>query len=573
MKKILLFALVLISYKVQAQVQIQTPMPAQTSTFSTNARGYWFVSPTCFTLTGAEVPLDASSGNQSIAIVRFQTIPPTYSTTTNSFDILFLTQNNPASGIIPCNVYINQGDIIGVMGVRSNINSYSNAGNTTTIDGFSVNLTRLGMQFPLATTPPQELWTEPSSSNISRCFLYYDTSMVYNINYSNIGPSFTFDDGNDTLYTNAFTIWNYGDGSPLDTNYNPTHVYTSNGNYNVCAYIHSGCFIDTVCTTVNVCDYLAVAGFSSSLAGSTLTFTDTSNYATSWYWNFGDGDTSTLQNPVHSYATVGWYYVTQIVSNSCGISDTLQDSILVCTTPTAAMNVTDANEDSVSFSNASNYGTSWLWDFGDGDSSVLENPYHTYANNGSYNVCLIASNLCGSDTTCTIITACPTDPNPGFSYTNNVFNANFSNSSTFITSSSWDFGDGNSSSALNPLHTYTAAGTYWVCLTGYDECGDSAVFCDSVTIAGNIGIENIVEDFTIRLYPNPTNGISNLYIDSDINGKYEVKITDITGKVITTPNLDGNKNYTIDASTWRKGIYLVIIESGKNKKTVKLIVR
>ena len=232
--------------------QAQTPMtmPSQNGTFSGNVRGYFFVAPSCFTITGAMVPTDASTGNQSIAIVRFNATPPAYSTTTNAFTVLFLTQNDPFSGIFSLNIPVQQGDIIGVLGQRNTENSYASTGLTTTINGQSVTLTRLGMQYPLTTTPPQELWTEAGGS-ISRVNLYYDIAPNNNIIATpTSSSSFDFTNGSDP---SAVSVWNYGDGTPLDTVFNASHTYTGSGVYNVCSYITSTCGTDTVCTTVTVC--------------------------------------------------------------------------------------------------------------------------------------------------------------------------------------------------------------------------------------------------------------------------------------------------------------------------------
>lgn len=247
-----LLLLILLSqgFSSSAQTQIQMPMPAQTSTFTGNVRGYYFVAPSCFTITGAMIPTDASTGDQSIAIVRFNNTPPIYSTTTNDFTLLYLTQNNTNSGILPVNIQVEQGDIIGVLGQRSNVGSYSSSGNTTTINGVSVPLSRLGMQFPLTTTSPQQLWTE-SAANISRVHLYYDTLLTYNFTANAVtSTDYTFNNGADTSFVNA---WDYGDGSPLDTTITPAHTYATSGNYTVCSYITTTCGTDTICGNITVC--------------------------------------------------------------------------------------------------------------------------------------------------------------------------------------------------------------------------------------------------------------------------------------------------------------------------------
>lgn len=629
------------------------PMPGQTGTFSTNARGYYFIAPTCFTLTGAEVPTTASSGNQSIAIVRFQTTPPTYSVTTNTFEILYLTQNNPSAGILAMNIPINQGDIIGVLGCRSDVSSYSNTGNVTSFNGFPATLSRLGMQFPLSSTVPQQLWTE-AATNISRVFLYYDSSMVYYMNVNNVGADYTFSVITDTLYTNATYTWDFGDGSPMYTGYQPTHTYTTNGNHNVCAYITTSCGTDTICTSVNVCLFAASAGFSNSITGLDLTLTDGSTNATSWQWYFGDGDSSTLQNPTHTYAANGWYDITQIVSNTCGPNDTIIDSVLICIPATANfsssttgfdVNFTDAsmyttswnwdfgdgntstsqnpshtyasmgwytvtlissnfcgpndtiidsvlictppisgtfvgsnlNSTTASFTDGSTDATSWMWDFGDGNTSTSQNPTNNYATNGNYNVCEIVTNLCGADTTCISVTVCPSDPTSGFISLSAVFSATFTNTSTSATTYLWNFGDGNTSTLASPNHTYATAGSYNVCLTSFDECGDSSVFCAMITIPGNVGLEEISEQHSLNSYPNPTTGTSNVSVQSPENIEGKLYVTDMTGKVVNMIHAGlfqkGEAKFPINVSEWNSGIYILVWETEHWKASKKLIVQ
>ncbi|MBP6285423.1 MAG: proprotein convertase P-domain-containing protein [Ferruginibacter sp.] len=151
------------------------PLPAQAATFTGNVRGYWFTAPSSFTMTSLYVPTDASSANQNIAVIRFNpaTPPPAFPGTTNAFTTLFLTQNNGSGAPIPVNIPINAGDVIGILGNRGNVNSYGPTGpSTTNINGIPVTLTRMGMQFQLATTAPQAIWQEPAFA-ISRVFFSY----------------------------------------------------------------------------------------------------------------------------------------------------------------------------------------------------------------------------------------------------------------------------------------------------------------------------------------------------------------------------------------------------------------
>jgi len=158
-----------------------TPMPAHASNLAGNVRGYWFTAPVNFRITGVQVP-GTTASPQNVAIVRFDAgvTPPTYSSTTNAFTVLFLSQNDPSTGVIPVSIQVNANDVIGVLGqVGTGTTANTSYGNgnpfTTTIDGQNVSLNRLGMQFPLTTNAPQSLWQEPTSTTIGRIELTYET--------------------------------------------------------------------------------------------------------------------------------------------------------------------------------------------------------------------------------------------------------------------------------------------------------------------------------------------------------------------------------------------------------------
>lgn len=153
------------------------------------------------------------------------------------------------------------------------------------------------------------------------------------------------------------------------------------------------------------CANPTTASYSFADVGLAVNFTDMSASATSWLWDFGDGNTSTMQNPVHTYATDGSYTVCLTVTDACGTDSTCMTVTVSSCTSGAAYSFVD-NGFTVDFTDVSvtNGTTTWAWDFGDGNTSTLQNPSHTYAANGTYTVCLTITDSCGTDSTCQSVT-------------------------------------------------------------------------------------------------------------------------------------------------------------------------
>jgi len=140
------------------------------------------------------------------------------------------------------------------------------------------------------------------------------------------------------------------------------------------------------------------------LAPLTVQFTDTSTGSpTAWAWTFGDGGTSTTQNPQHTYAAPGLYTVNLTATNEYGSdTETKTDYITVYGPVTAQFtaNVTGGTAPvAVQFTDLSTGGpTAWSWSFGDGNTSAAQNPVHTYTTAGTHTVTLTASHPYDSDT-------------------------------------------------------------------------------------------------------------------------------------------------------------------------------
>ena len=208
-------------------------------------------------------------------------------------------------------------------------------------------------------------------------------------------------------------LWNFGDGGSSILQ-NPTYTFNTAGTYSVSLdagnTYGTNTELKTSYITVSELVVAPVAEFEASATtiteGESITFTDQStNVPTSWSWDFGDGGTSTVQNPSNTYTTAGTYTVSLIVTNTAGSDTETKTSYITVSelvvAPVAefeASATTITEGESITFTDQStNVPTSWSWDFGDGGTSTVQNPSHTYTTAGAYTVSLTATNTAGTD--------------------------------------------------------------------------------------------------------------------------------------------------------------------------------
>ncbi|MBT5990858.1 MAG: PKD domain-containing protein [Bacteroidetes bacterium] len=227
-----------------------------------------------------------------------------------------------------------------------------------------------------------------------------------------------------------------------------------------------------------------------------VSFTDQSTGGpTTWFWDFGNGNTSTLQNPQVSYTVSGSYTVSLKATNSSG-SNTISKTayITVFKNPTANLTATSATNGcvpfTIGFSDQSIEGdgvvSKWTWDFGDGGISAAKNPTYTYSTSGVYNVSLhvVDINGCSDTRVYTSYITVNSKPKPQFSVNTSTYCSipaavTFTNSSTGngTLTYRWDFGDGNTANSKDTTYTYLTSGTYNVKLVVTDQngCSDSII--------------------------------------------------------------------------------------------------
>jgi len=222
----------------------------------------------------------------------------------------------------------------------------------------------------------------------------------------------------------------------------------------------------------------------------------------------------------------------------------------------------------VQFSNLSQNADSYLWDFGDGYFSILEHPDHVYDEEGDYEINLIATNVCSSDTAFKTIHIC-TLPVTGFDYSQNGFEVSFINSSTNFNECCWDFGDGYGASVLNPIYNYPEEGEYGVTLISLNECG-----ADTLTQFITVSEDLPYEERSLLIYPNPTKGLLNIKLINVEPVDVNIELYSYGGKFIKSYKLFIDSESTIDLSEFSSGIYTLKLTSNlinnRFRKVVKL---
>ena len=202
---------------------------------------------------------------------------------------------------------------------------------------------------------------------------------------------------------------------------------------------------------------------------------------------------------MHTYTTAGTFTVTLTATNTGGSNTVTKAGEIVVgsvsTKPVASFISTVESGNAplaVQFVDSStNTPTSWVWSFGDGNTSAAQNPSHTYVIEGTYTVTLTATNSGGSDTETKAGYITVTFTKPAANFTANVtsgtapfavqFNDTSDNSPTIW---SWKFGDGGKATEQNPVHVFKDAGTYAASLTAENSAGkDTVKKTDYISVA------------------------------------------------------------------------------------------
>lgn len=312
--------------------------------------------------------------------------------------------------------------------------------------------------------------------------------------------------------------WDFDDGT-TSGNTHPTHTFNSSGVYHVKMVMkEQGTYCtDSVIKTIHVRPGPDAGFTSSSLSGCMplhVNLLDTSSGAKYYNYLFDNGNSSAQPSPAVTYTQQGTYTIWQKVENDYGCRDSARLQVIVHPKPVSNFTLPKTlacdTPATVQVNNQSIGAVDYQWNFGNGQSSVLQHPQITYHDPGTFNIRLISSNMyqCKDTSNATFTVSQPINPDFSTSPSEGCepLKVHFTNKTSNQSSSYlWDFGDSYTSSADDPVHTYDNAGVYSVRLiaTNSDGCADTLKYNDTIEVFAKPAVDF---DYEISQDPRPNTG-------------------------------------------------------------------
>jgi PKD repeat protein len=361
----------------------------------------------------------------------------------------------------------------------------------------------------------------------------------------------------------------------------PSFLLTQPGEYQITLEVSNAAGGDSFIQTFVAGD-TPTAGFTVTAADLELDFTNTSLDGDTFFWDFGDNETSNEESPTHEYADYGEYTIIMIASNACG-DDTLSQTILLEPGVIAPVASFEASPQAgcptleVSFSDLSeNVPTEWQWSFpgGEPESSDQPDPVVTYSEPGLYDVILIVTNLAGTDTLeWTEYIEVEDLPTADYSFTQDNGMVSFTNTSQNATSYQWDFGDNEGSQEENPEHEYTfPGGSFDVVLIATNDCGSDTLTQTVEVIFVSTQLPKFLDAF--NLYPNPGDGQVFLEMSGSPRAELRIELYDMLGRRLYDGEEDFSDGRLSKQFDWRSlpaGTYVLQLQSGNDVMQWKLV--
>lgn len=305
-------------------------------------------------------------------------------------------------------------------------------------------------------------------------------------------------------------------------------------------------------------------------AGS-VQFSNSSIDGEEYLWDFGDGQTSTDSIPLHTYAAPGNYSVSLTTTDlTAGLDSTLIQTQLVHVYATPDATIQLSGNDTICFGSSITLSSAtptanFLWS--DGSS----NPTLDVNTAGEYWVDVINTDFtaCADHSDTIEIFVAPL-PDASFTFSNVDHLVTFTNTSPVSDSYFWDFGDGATSTAIDPVHDYSVNGLYNAYLVATNFCGTDTAFASIDLQFIGLG-ENLMTE-RLYLYPNPTNGPATLGVPLVTESEFNLAIYSEKGELVQVQNHVNSSVIQLDLSNFQNGTYFIHVTSTNGWTGIQKIV-
>lgn len=373
--------------------------------------------------------------------------------------------------------------------------------------------------------------------------------------------------------------WDFGAGAvPATANTQGPHTvhYATSGAKTVALTINGS-------VTVTKTDYITIfpeptAGFTSSVNNLTVSFTNYSQNASGYLWDFGDGNTSTETNPVHTFADYGTYQIIlTATSQMCG--DDVYSETLELTQIAVAEFGADITQacplQNIIFTDNSTAASSWEWSFGNGavpSTANTQGPHNVHYTTAGAKTVVLTINGSVTVTKTDYITIFP-EPTAGFTFNIVSKTVSFSNTSLNAVTYAWDFGDGGTSTEVSPVHIYAEDGEYEVSLTANSAlCGND--IHTEIVVINTVGVAETTAEM-VYVYPNPSSGKFFIAINNRMSN-LKIRMYDVKGRLIFShqaKTTDAGFLFSTENNPFAPGLYFIDVTSDETVFRKKLIVQ
>lgn len=406
----------------------------------------------------------------------------------------------------------------------------------------------------------------------------------------------------DLSNVSQFIRYDFGDGN-YSFNRNPQHVYSESGNYRICQTIIdslSGCE-NTKCINITITvPQLCNAGFNYKVSEDSLQIVSSASNFSSIEYDFGDGNSADMQNPLHIYSKSGTYIVCQtIFDEKTNCMQSVCETITVIVPPVCKAGYNySVSGDTVFFESLAENYDRIFYDFGDGNIDSTSNPQYIYPENGLYTVQQTAIGRKGNCISTFTDTIEIDAQRPCVAKYEIAIDTSRRGTLYLINTSTksigheylWSFGDGTTAKGRTPTHRYNNFGKYEICLSvNDDDLGCSSSYCNTVGLDSNgyllksngfllrvidgsfIGLaEEEQLEKPLKIYPNPTRENVNVSFPTDVNFlTYELFSFNGTKIIEGTVN---QSNGSIDLLDIQPGVYFLRFRN-KELNFVKRVIK